>query len=53
LTTVDSRWAIRMEVRPEVALSSAFMMLLSVMESREEVASSKIWGQCYGQYFLR
>ena len=41
LTTVESRWAIRIDVRPAVAWSSAFMMLLSVIESKELVASSK------------
>jgi hypothetical protein len=32
---------IKMEVRPAVALSRAFMMLLSVIESNDDVASSK------------
>ena len=41
LTTVERRWAITIDVRPSVALSNAFMMLFSVMESRDEVASSK------------
>ena len=40
LTTVESLWAIRMEVRPRVAESRARMMLLSVIESSEDVASS-------------
>ena len=34
-------WAMMMEVLPLVAWPRAFMMLFSVMESREEVASSK------------
>ena len=39
-TTVLSRCAMRTEVRPRVAEASAAMMLVSVMESRLEVASS-------------
>jgi hypothetical protein len=44
---VDRRWAIRIDVRPDVALSKAFMILLSVMESRDEVASSKTFTNDY------
>ena len=40
LTTVLSRCAMMMEVRPSVAVVSAAMMLFSVIESRLEVASS-------------
>ena len=35
----------RMEVRPRVAESRARMMLLSVMESSEDVASSNTFGR--------
>ena len=41
-TTVDSLWAMMMEVRPSVAAFRAVMMDFSVMESRLEVASSNI-----------
>ena len=44
LTTVERRWAITIDVRPSVALSNALMILFSVMESRDEVASSKTKG---------
>ena len=40
-TTVDSLWAMIIEVRPWVAPFRAVMMDFSVMESRLEVASSK------------